>query len=242
MVEAEASSPASHHVTQQVFAFDLEGDAPRLKIYIMPDAKVRQTSAPRAVLITAALEATGLGRPWSLVQDYLAGLDDARAGHVEALGWDAWCGPAAGARQKVYVRFRRAGLDDVLRHLDLGGRLAGPKMRDIQEAAREMWGVFLGRERGEGDEEAASESSDDDDDDSGIEVDGEGVKELLKFDNIDNLADRTAGALLAYEMRLGMDEPCSVKCKFCIRFHYCLKQIDQAHSQSWNAPTLARHW
>lgn len=230
MVEAEASTPSSRHVTQQVFAFDMQGDAPRLKIYIMPDARVRQgrrrhpasssysssssSTIPRSVLIADALAATGLARPWALVQSYLSALDGSdRAGHVEALGWDAWCRPGDGARQKAYVRFQRAGLGDVLRHLDLGGQLAGPRIREIQEAAREMWTVFLGP-RGEEREEG---SGGDSDHDSGIEISPEGgSKGLLEFGSIEDLADRTAGALLAYEMRLGMDEPWSVKCEYLV--------------------------
>lgn len=208
MVEAEDSCPRSRRITQQVFAFDIEGDAPRLKIYIMPDAKVRQTSIPRNVLITQALEATGLGTPWACVQDYLSQLDEEHAGHVEALGWDAWCSPAEGARQKAYVRFRKAALEDVLRHLDLGGRLTSSRIREIQEAAGEMWSVFLSERQNKcasGDETGSG---------SGIEVDHEKNRDLLEFGSMDDLADRTAGVVLAYELRVGMDEPCSVKCEY----------------------------
>jgi hypothetical protein len=72
-----ASAPsASKNLTEQVFAFGLEGSIPRLKIYMMPDAKVRQSPPEKWIscrdyLITTALEGTGLGVPWSLVRSYL---------------------------------------------------------------------------------------------------------------------------------------------------------------------------
>lgn len=79
-----------------------------------------------------------------------------------------------------------------------------------------MWTVFLGprgEERGQ-EEEEEEDGGGDSDHDSGIEVSREGGrKEVLEFGSIEDLADRTAGALLAYEMRLGMDEPCSLKCE-----------------------------
>jgi len=80
-------------------------------------------------------------------------------------------------------------LNDVLAHLDLGGRLDSERIQEIKEAATEMWSAFAPREEG------------------------------LKFGSIEDLKDRTGGALLAYELRQGVQVPCSIECSY---FSCCL--------------------
>jgi len=180
---------ACRNLTQQVFAFDMEGDDPRLKVYAMPDAKVRLESLDRRLsrrdeVVDATLKASGFEMTWEPVQKYLINLREtqpALAGYPEALGWDA-CSPDQ-ARMKVYVRFKEAKLAQVLSHLDLGGALDSEYTREVKLAATEMWETF-------------------------------GAKQL-RFDDVANPQDRTGGALLAYELRPGRREPSAVKCESC---------------------------
>lgn len=209
------STRLSQNPTQQVFAFDLDGLKPRLKIYMMPDALVRQSSSElwisrRDEVITDALNATGLGKHWRSIRGYLASLEAEKMGYVEALGWDAERPEVA--RQKAYVRFSEAGMGDVERFLDLGGLLGqDERIREIKMAAREMWSVF---------------------------VEGSGG---LGFESIADLKGRTGGALLAYELRLGCDVPVSAKCDLPLRLsiysHLVLRHLFLSNSRSrrWRA-------
>ena len=176
-------------LTQEVFAFDLEASDPRLKIYAMPDAKIKlalpeHQQERRDEIIDIALAQCGFSEAWQPVNEYLHHLHSTQpdsAGYAEALGWDA-VDPIQ-ARMKVYVRFKEANLQDILNHLDLGGKLRSAWVEEIKLAASEMWNVF-------------------------------GPREVLTFEDLAVPVNRTGGALLAYEFRRGKNEPCAVKCMY----------------------------
>lgn len=177
-------------LTQEVFAFDLETDKPRLKIYAMPDAKISVAGAEqqfqrRDEVLASALARCGFSESWETVNSYLHHLrstQPAFAGFPEALGWDA-VDPAR-ARMKIYVRYKEADLQNVLEHLDLGGKLQSEYIDELKYAATEMWNVF-------------------------------GAREALMTGDLAIPVERTGGALLAYECKQGMSAPCAIKCEFC---------------------------
>ncbi|KAJ7189821.1 aromatic prenyltransferase, partial [Mycena pura] len=193
-------NPAACGLTQLGFALDLTKE-PLLKIYIWPDAVARQ-SAPSSGAwngckqehVLRAMDAIGLATPWRKVVDYLDRLrrsSPEHAGQPEFIAWDARS-PAT-ARMKVYVRFAKANLEQVLSHLDLGGMLDSAHTKEIKNAAAEIWDVFSS----DGDPRAFQMVSGD----------------LQGYD------ERTRGVLIYYELRQGEVDP-SAKFYLPVRHYF----------------------
>ena len=184
---------AASGLTQYVFALDLNED-PMLKAYIFHDALARQVSPSpsewrkqKHMALTEALSSIGLSTPWNKVITYLDTLSKTQpecVGQAEFISWDVV--EPEKARVKIYVRFAKADLPQLLSHLDLGGTLDKTKKhtQEIQAAATELWNIFA-REDGDSN---------------------------LVTDNIDDQSARTRGVILYYELKLGSDEPVA-KCK-----------------------------
>lgn len=186
--EHASLSPDACGLTQHVFGLDLV-DKPMLKPYIFYDSLARQTSSSvsesgvqKDKILANAMEAVGLGSPWGKVATYLEHLRLHRpqhAGQTEFIGWDAVTPKSA--RMKVYVRFAKADLPELLSHLDLGGALDVTKQhtREIQAAATEMWHVL-----------------------AGANEDGE-----ITTDDLQGCAPRTRGVILYYELKQSDPDP-----------------------------------
>ncbi|KAF8993099.1 aromatic prenyltransferase [Cyathus striatus] len=180
--------PSSCGLTQYVFALDLN-ENPMLKAYIFHDALARQVSSSpsewgkqKNMALTEALTSIGLERPWKKVVTYLDTLSETNpegSGQAEFISWDVV--EPKKARMKIYVRFSKADLPQLLSHLDLGGTLDKTKQhtREIQSAATELWNIFS-REDGD--------------------------SNLVTHD-INDQSARTHGVILYYELKLGSDEP-----------------------------------
>ena len=186
-------SPAACGLTQHLFGLDLHnGKHPLLKMYIFPDAVTRQNSKSEADyahekmrVLTTAMAAIDLSTPWNKVAkylDYLREADPEFSGEPEFIGWDAL--DPRSARMKVYVRFSKVTLKDLLSHLDLGGRLKTKHTVEIQHAADELWKVFSGE------------------DDQQLDI---------ASNDLQDCGQRTRGVIMYYELRKGEPNP-KAKC------------------------------
>jgi DMATS type aromatic prenyltransferase len=201
---------AARGLTQMGFAFDLV-EKPLLKMYIWPDAI---SSVPhqgfeslllwherKSELLQEAMEAIGVSTPWQKVVKYLDNLrrnSPQFAGRPEFMSWDA-TDPKV-ARMKIYVRFAKADLSQMLEHLDLGGLLDNRHTEEIKTAAREIWNIFSNE-----------------DNIASFEM----VSDELQGD------DRTRGILINYELK--QQENPIAKCKLCISSVLARRSIDIAY-------------